>query len=190
MLTFAIALVVVFLVLAAQFESFASALVVIVTVPFGLAAAMFALWVTGSSLNIYSQIGLVMLVGLMAKNGILIVEFADQLRDRGLSAADAALEAAQVRFRPVAMTVLSTTFAAVPLLLSGGPGAEARSSIGWVIFGGLGIAILAILYITPVVYALLAPLTRSRGQFGRDLDGEIAHARHHLSPGATPAGDD
>lgn len=175
-ITFAIALVVVLLVLAAQFESFASALVIMVTVPFGLAAAVLALWLSGTSLNIYSQIGLVMLVGLIAKNGILIVEFANQLRDQGLPVAEAVHEAAVIRLRPVAMTMLSTSLAGLPLILSSGPGAEARSSIGWVIFGGLGIAILATLYITPVVYLLLAPLARSRGDFGRALADELTQA--------------
>lgn len=190
-ITFAIALIVVLLVLAAQFESFPSALVVMVTVPFGLAAAVLALWISGTSLNLYSQIGLVMLVGLMAKNGILIVEFANQLRDQGLSVAEAARQAASIRLRPVAMTMLSTSLAGVPLVLSTGPGAEARESIGWVIFGGLGIAILSTLYITPVVYQLLAPLARSRGDFGRALNDELEHApvvAHGASRGdqATP----
>ncbi|MEQ9043293.1 MAG: efflux RND transporter permease subunit, partial [Sneathiellaceae bacterium] len=137
-ITFAIAVLVVLLVLAAQFESFLSALVIILTVPSGIAAAVFALALTGTSLNIYSQIGLVMLIGLMAKNGILIVEFADQLRDRGLPVAQAIREAAIVRLRPVMMTMLSTVFGGLPLILASGPGAESRSAIGWVIFGGLG----------------------------------------------------
>ena len=177
-LTFAIALVVVLLVLAAQFESWASAVVIMITVPFGLAAAVFALWATGTSLNIYSQIGLVMLVGLMAKNGILIVEFANQLRDEGKSVAEAAQEAAKVRLRPVVMTMLSTTLTGIPLILSTGPGAEARNSIGWVIFGGLGIAILGTLYITPVVYRLLAPFGKSRAHTGQELAEELEAARH------------
>ena len=176
-ITFGLALLVVLLVLAAQFESWTSAVVVMVTVPFGLAAAVFALWATGTSLNIYSQVGLVMLVGLMAKNGILIVEFADQLRDQGRSVAEAAMEAAKVRLRPVTMTMLSTTLAGVPLVVSSGPGAEARNSIGWVIFGGLGIAILGILFITPVVYRLLAPLGKSRAHVGRRLGAELQAAR-------------
>src|SRR5690606_11543168 len=176
-ITFGIALVVVLLVLAAQFESFASALVVMVTVPFGLAAAVLALWISGTSLNIYSQIGLVMLVGLMAKNGILIVEFANQLRDQGLAVADAVHRAAAIRLRPVAMTMLSTTLAGLPLILSGGPGSEARESIGWVIFGGVGMAILTTVYVVPVVYQLLAPLARSRGDFGRLLESGLAGAR-------------
>jgi multidrug efflux pump subunit AcrB len=186
LITFAIALVVVLLVLAAQFESFPSALVVMTTVPFGLAAAVLALWLTGSSLNIHSQIGLVMLIGLMAKNGILIVEFANQLRDQGMSVAEAAERAAIVRLRPVVMTMLSTTLAGLPLILSTGPGAEGRHAIGWVIFGGLGIALLATLLITPAIYRLLAPLARSRGDFGRVLEGELDQARTADGRGRSP----
>jgi multidrug efflux pump subunit AcrB len=178
----AFALLVVLLVLAAQFESFLSAAVVMATVPFGLAAAGLALWLSGTSLNVYSQIGLVMLVGLMAKNGILIVEFADQLRDQGRTPFEAALEAAQVRFRPVVMTMLSTILAALPLLLSTGAGSEARNAIGWVIFGGLGIAIVATLYVTPLVYRLLAPLARSRGSLGEALGKELATATRETGP--------
>jgi HAE1 family hydrophobic/amphiphilic exporter-1 len=174
--TFIVALLVVFLVLAAQFESFMSAVVVMVTVPFGLATAGFALWLSGTSINIYSQIGLVMLVGLMAKNGILIVEFANQLRDQGRSVEEAAREAARVRLRPVVMTMLSTTLAAVPLVLSTGAGAEARNAIGWVVFGGLGIAILATLFITPVVFRLLAPYARSRGDRQKTLVRQLRNA--------------
>jgi multidrug efflux pump subunit AcrB len=185
LLTFAIALLVVLLVLAAQFESFVSALVVMVTVPFGLAAAVLALWLTGTSLNVYSQIGLVMLVGLMAKNGILVVEFANQLRDRGWRVIDAAREAAVVRLRAVTMTLASTTLAALPLILGGGPGAEARAAIGWVIFGGLGIAILATIVVAPVAYALLAPLAPSRAAQGEALDAELDAARGRT--GAHPA---
>ena len=136
--TFMIALLVVFLVLAAQFESLGSAVIVILTVPFGLAAAVFALLLTGQSLNLYSQIGLVMLIGLMTKNAILLIEFMDQKRDEGKEVADAIMEGVKVRLRPVIMTVLSTVLGALPLVLSEGPGSEARAAIGWVIFGGLG----------------------------------------------------
>ncbi len=182
-ITFALALLVVLLVLAAQFESFASAVVVLLTVPFGLAAAVLALWLTGTSLNIYSQIGLIMLIGLMAKNGILIVEFAGQLRDRGLSVWQAAHQAAVIRLRPVMMTMLSTMLGGLPLILSSGPGAEARSSIGWVIFGGLGFAIFGTVYFTPIAYQLIAPLGHSREEFGRMLEDELAHvSRRPHSP--------
>ncbi len=172
-ITFAIAVLVVLLVLAAQFESFLSAFVIILTVPFGLAAAILALYVTGTSLNIYSQIGLVMLVGLMAKNGILIVEFADQLRDRGLAVPAAIRQSSRERLRPVMMTMLSTVLGALPLILSSGPGAEARTAIGWVIFGGLGIATLFTLFLTPIFYSLLAPLGRARAHHGDRLAEQI-----------------
>ncbi len=172
-ITFAIAVLVVLLVLAAQFESVLSALVIILTVPFGLAAAVFALKFTGSTINIYSQIGLVMLVGLMAKNGILVVEFADQLRDRGLDVHDAIREAAMTRLRPVMMTMLSTVLGALPLILGSGAGTEARSAIGWVVFGGLGIATIFTLVLIPVLYSLLAPLAPPRAHAGVRLDREL-----------------
>ena len=172
-ITFAIAVLVVLLVLAAQFESILSALVIILTVPFGLAAALFSLKLTGTSINIYSQIGLVMLAGLMAKNGILVVEFADQLRDRGKQVMEAVREAAMTRLRPVMMTMLSTVLGALPLILSGGAGAEARGAIGWVVFGGLGIATVFTLLLIPVIYSLLAPLARPRAHAGIRLDREL-----------------
>ena len=172
-ITFAIAVLVVLLVLAAQFESILSALVIILTVPFGLAAAVFSLKLTGTSINIYSQIGLVMLVGLMAKNGILVVEFADQLRDRGKQVMEAVREAAMTRLRPVMMTMLSTVLGALPLILSGGAGAEARGAIGWVVFGGLGIATVFTLLLIPVIYSFLAPLARPRAHAGIRLDREL-----------------
>ncbi|MED5360397.1 MAG: efflux RND transporter permease subunit, partial [Pseudomonadota bacterium] len=172
-ITFAIAVLVVLLVLAAQFESILSALVIILTVPFGLAAALFSLKLTGTSINIYSQIGLVMLVGLMAKNGILVVEFADQLRDRGKQVTEAVRVAAMTRLRPVMMTMLSTVLGALPLILSGGAGAEARGAIGWVVFGGLGIATVFTLLLIPVIYSLLAPLARPRAHAGVRLDREL-----------------
>lgn len=176
-LTYAIALLVVFLVLSAQFESWTSAAVVTVTVPFGIAAAILALFLTGTSVNIYSQIGLVMLIGLMAKNGILLVEFADQLRERGLAVREAVLQAAEVRLRPIAMTMLSTVLGGLPLILGSGAGAEARSAIGWVIFGGLGIAALFTLFLTPVVYLGLAPLSRPRSAEAARLESELSQAK-------------
>ena len=179
---FAFAVLIVLLVLAAQFESMLSALVIVLTVPFGLAAAIFALKLTGSSLNIYSQIGLVMLVGLMSKNGILVVEFADQLRDRGLAVPDAIREAAMTRLRPVMMTMLSTVLGALPLILGSGAGAEARSAIGWVVFGGLGIATIFTLVLIPVIYSLLAPLAPARAHAGVRLDRELRDAEQSIGP--------
>ncbi len=175
-ITYVIALVVVFLVLVAQFESLTSAAVVMVTVPFGVCAAIYALWLTDTTINIYSQIGVIMLIGIMAKNGILLVEFADQLRDKGFPAGEAALQAATERLRPIAMTLASTVLAGLPLIIGGGPGAEARAAIGWVVFGGLGIAAVFTLFLTPAAYALIAGLTRSRGTAGAALEAELAEA--------------
>ncbi|MGD8416722.1 MAG: efflux RND transporter permease subunit [Pseudomonadales bacterium] len=188
MITYAIALLVVFLVLVAQFESLTSGLVVMLVVPFGLAAAVFALYLTGTSLNVYSQVGLVMLVGLMAKNGIMLVEFGDQLRDQGMSVHDAIREAARVRLRPIVMTLISTVFGALPLILSSGPGAEARHAIGWVVFAGLGLAAVFTLYLTPVAYRLVAPLSKPRAATAEGLDREL-QAAGGSGPTPHPQGD-
>ena len=143
------------------------------TVPLGLACAIFAMAITGTSLNVYSQIGLVLLVGIMAKNGILIVEFANQLRNRGRSVREAIEQAANIRLRPVMMTMISTVLGAVPLIFAFGAGAEARTSLGWVIVGGLGLATLATLFLTPVAYLLLArlsaPSAASEARLQREL---------------------
>ena len=175
-LTYIVALAVIFLVLCAQFEGFTSAVVVTLIVPFGVAAAILALFLTGASLNIYSQIGLVLLIGLMAKNSVLVVEFADQLRDKGYEVRDAIELGAARRFRPVMMTLTSTMLGALPLVLSTGAGAEARSSIGWVVFGGLALAAVFTLYLTPVLYSLLAPLSRARAAETGRLRDELDHA--------------
>ncbi|WP_371038592.1 efflux RND transporter permease subunit [Rhodosalinus sp. FB01] len=176
LVTFAFAIAVVFLVLSAQFESFVSAIVVMATVPIGLACAAFALLLTGQSLNVYSQIGLVMLIGIMAKNGILIVEFANQLRDRGQGVREAILDASTIRLRPVMMTMTSTVLGGVPLILSSGAGAEAREALGWVIVGGLGLATLSTLYLTPVAYLLLARFSKPRAEEARRLTRELEEA--------------
>jgi HAE1 family hydrophobic/amphiphilic exporter-1 len=177
LLTFGFAILVVFLVLAAQFESFVSAVVVMATVPLGLACAIFALALSGQSLNIYSQIGLVMLIGIMAKNGILIVEFANQLRDRGQGIRDAIFDASTIRLRPVMMTMISTVLGGVPLIFSFGAGAEAREALGWVIVGGLGLATLSTLYLTPVAFVLLArfskPKIEEEARLARELDAAL-----------------
>ncbi|MCI5075607.1 efflux RND transporter permease subunit [Oricola sp.] len=171
--TFGVAIVVVLLVLAAQFESFVSALIIMTTVPLGLACAVFAMALTGTSLNVYSQIGLVLLVGVMAKNGILIVEFANQLRNRGRSVREAIEQAANIRLRPVMMTMISTVLGALPLIFAFGAGAEARTALGWVIVGGLGLATLATLFLTPVAYLVFArlssPSAASEAQLQREL---------------------
>jgi hydrophobic/amphiphilic exporter-1 (mainly G- bacteria), HAE1 family len=176
--TFAIALLVIFLVLVAQFESLTSAGVVMITVPFGMAAAVFALFLTGTTINIYSQIGMLVLIGIMAKNGILMVEFADQLRDQGRTVLEAAREASIVRLRPIAMTMISTVLAGLPLILSAGPGSESRAAIGWVIFAGLGLAAVVTLFLTPAVYALVAGLAKPRTAAADDLAEQMRQARH------------
>ncbi|SEO22687.1 hydrophobic/amphiphilic exporter-1, HAE1 family [Pseudorhodobacter antarcticus] len=163
-IVFAFAIVIVFLVLSAQFESFVSALIIMATVPLGLACAVFALLATGGSLNVYSQIGLVLLIGIMAKNGILIVEFANQLRDQGKSVRDAIFEASTVRLRPVMMTMASTVLGGLPLIYSAGAGAEAREALGWIIVGGLGLATLSTLYLTPVAYLIFARFSKPKAE--------------------------
>lgn len=181
LMTFGFAILVVFLVLSAQFESFISAIVVMCTVPLGLACAAIAMVLTGMSLNVYSQIGLVMLIGIMAKNGILIVEFANQLRDRGAPLREAIFEASTIRLRPVMMTMTSTVLGGVPLILSSGAGAEAREALGWVIVGGLGLATLSTLYLTPVAYLLLARFSKPKVEEERRLARELAAASGRAS---------
>ena len=176
LLTFGFALVIVFLVLAAQFESFVSAVIVMATVPLGLACAVFALLATGGSLNVYSQIGLVLLVGIMAKNGILIVEFANQLRDEGATVRRAIEDATTIRLRPVMMTMVATVLGGLPLVFAFGAGAEAREVLGWIIVGGLGLATIATLYITPVAYLLLAGLSKPKAAEEARLRAELAQA--------------
>ncbi len=177
LITYLVALLVVFLVLVAQFESVTSALVVLLTVPFGVCAAIFALALTGTTINIYSQIGILMLIGIMAKNSILMVEFADQLRDRGRSVLEAAREASLVRARPIVMTMVSTVLAGLPLILGAGPGAESRASIGWVVFGGLGLAAVATLFITPVLYTLIARWSKPRVHSSQALEAELTEVQ-------------
>ncbi|MFN3543387.1 MAG: efflux RND transporter permease subunit [Thiobacillus sp.] len=159
LVVFALALVVIYLVLAAQFESFVSPFIIMLTVPLAATGALLALKLTGSTLNVYSQIGLVMLVGLITKHGILIVEFANQLRARGKQKVDAVIEAASLRLRPILMTTAAMVLGAVPLAFASGAGAESRSPIGWVIVGGLVLGTLLTLYVIPVAYTLL---TRDR----------------------------
>ena len=145
-------------------------------VPFGLAAAIFALFITGNSLNVYSQVGLVMLIGLIAKNGILLVEFADQRRDAGASVRDAIEDAANIRLRPIAMTLISTVLGALPLILSSGPGSEAREAVGWVVFGGLGLTAIFTLFLTPVIYLALARFSKPRADARLQLERELGAA--------------
>jgi hydrophobic/amphiphilic exporter-1 (mainly G- bacteria), HAE1 family len=181
-LTFGFALVIILLVLAAQFESFWSAIIVMTTVPFGVAAGLYAIMLTGGSLNIFSQIGLVLVVGIMAKNGILIVEFANQLRDRGLAVHEAIEEASNIRLRPVMMTMIATILGGVPLVLASGAGAEARAALGWVIVGGLSFAAISTLYLTPVAYLLLARFSRPKVEEEARLERELDEANAQPTP--------
>ncbi|MCI3133772.1 efflux RND transporter permease subunit [Phenylobacterium aquaticum] len=160
-LAFGMALLLVFLVLAAQFESWIHPAVIMLTVPVAAVGGLFGLLIAGSTVNTYSQIGLIILVGIAAKNGILIVEFANQLRDEGLSVREAVIESASLRLRPIIMTSISAAAGALPLILWGGAGGESRKTIGVVIFFGAIFSTLLTLFIVPVFYNLLARFTKS-----------------------------
>jgi multidrug efflux pump len=168
-LTFGLAMIVVFLILAAQFESFKHPLIIMLTVPMAITGGLVGLWVFGSSVNVYSQIGGIMLIGLAAKNGILIVEFANQLRDRGTGFHEAIISAASIRLRPVLMTSLCTAFGAVPLMLATGAGTESRRTLGATVFFGVTISVFLTLYLIPAVYALLARRTQSPEHISRKI---------------------
>ncbi|MGO1603374.1 MAG: efflux RND transporter permease subunit [Halomonas sp.] len=166
---------VVFLVLAAQFESLIHPFVIMLTVPLAMSGALLALLLSGQSLNIYSQVGLVLLIGLAAKNGILIVEFVNQLRDEGHAFRAALIEGAVTRLRPILMTAVTTMAGAIPLIISTGPGAESRLVIGTVVMAGVGSATIFTLFVVPVAYDLLARHTGSPGAVKRRLEDEIAN---------------
>jgi multidrug efflux pump len=167
---FCLALLLVFLVLAAQFESWITPAVIMLTVPLAAAGGLFGLVMAGSSLNIYSQIGLIILIGVAAKNGILIVEFANQLRDQGRSIQEAIIESSTLRLRPIIMTSIATAFGALPLVLWQGAGAGSRQTIGVVIFSGAIFATLLTLFVVPVIYGALARFTRSPEYTARKID--------------------
>jgi len=154
--TFVLALLFIYLVLAAQFESFISPFVIMLTVPLAMTGALLALFLTAGTLNVYSQIGLVMLVGLITKHGILIVEFANQLQERGMQLKEAVVESATLRLRPILMTTSAMVLGALPLAYSVGAGAESRRAIGWVIVGGLLLGTFLTLFVIPTAYTLLA----------------------------------
>jgi multidrug efflux pump len=167
---FGFALVVVFLVLAAQFESFVHPVVIMVSVPLALTGGLFGLYLFDGTLNIYSQIGLIILIALAAKNGILIVEFANQLRDEGRDIRKAIIEASDLRIRPVLMTSVATIVGAIPLIVGHGAGAESRFTIGIVIFFGLLVATMLTLFVVPVFYDLLARYTKSPEATAKEID--------------------
>ncbi len=167
---FGAALLIVFLALAGQFESWIHPAIIMITVPLATTGALAALWATGQSNNIYSQIGAVMLIGLVAKNGILLVEFANQLRSAGRDVLTAAREAAAVRLRPIVMTSIAMIAGAVPLALHAGAGSEARQAIGTVIIGGLALSTMLTLFVVPVLYVLVARFARPANAMAVELD--------------------
>ena len=180
---FGLALAITYLVLAAQFENWIQPLVIMLTVPLALVGAFIGLYFSGMSLNIYSQIGLVMLIGLAAKNGILIVEFANQLRDAGVEFEEALRKAATQRLRPIVMTGFTTIFSSLPLVLATGAGAESRTVIGMVIFAGVTVSAFLTLYIVPTAYYLLAKNTGSpnaRAQQIAKLEQTIEYKKGEL----------
>ncbi|MCL1141854.1 multidrug efflux RND transporter permease subunit [Shewanella gaetbuli] len=174
LIVFALALLVAYLVLAGQFESFINPLVVMLTVPMGIFGGFLGLALTDQGLNIYSQIGMIMLIGMVTKNGILIVEFANQLRDRGLSLDQAIIDASARRLRPILMTAFTTLIGAIPLILSTGAGSESRIAVGTVIFFGMAFASLVTLFVIPAMYRLISASTKSPGYVAAELDKAIA----------------
>lgn len=186
LLVFGLTILVVYLLLAAQFESFVHPIVIISTVPLAVAGGIVGLAAMGQSLNLYSQVGIVMLVGLAAKNGILIVEFANQLRDQGRGIAEAIREASARRLRPILMTSIATTAGAVPLMLASGAGAGARQAIGVVVVWGVSIATVITLFLVPVLYSWLARYTGSPLAVSRKLDEQLAEHGDRPPHGAAP----
>ncbi|AMN47854.1 multidrug transporter AcrB [Steroidobacter denitrificans] len=180
-LTFVLALVIVFLVLAAQFESFRHPFIIMLTVPLAVTGALLGLWATSGSVNVYSQIGAIMLIGLAAKNGILIVEFANQLRDRGVAFHEAVIRSAAIRLRPVIMTSLCMAFGAVPLLLATGAGSEARTAIGAVVVYGVIFSLLLTLYVVPIAYGFLARNTHTPEHVAHQIE-KLRHAAGRAAP--------
>ena len=168
-----LALAFIYLVLAAQFESFVDPLIIMLTVPLSITGALLALHLTGDTLNVYSQIGLVTLIGLITKHGILIVEFANQLQEQGRAKVEAVIEAAGLRLRPILMTTGAMVLGAVPLAIASGAGAESRSQIGWVIVGGISFGTLFTLFVVPTAYTLLA---RTRSHAAERGAGACRHA--------------
>ena len=181
---FLLALGFIYLVLAAQFESFIDPFIIILTVPLAMTGALLALQLTGNTLNIYSQIGLITLVGLITKHGILLVEFANQLRDKGRTIREAIVESAELRLRPILMTTGAMVLGAIPLARAVGAGAESRQVIGWVIVGGLMLGTLLTLFVVPTAYTLLA--REGRGAREREIEKAEQLAGHSPQPAHMP----
>lgn len=179
-MVFMLALIVAFLVLAGQFESFVHPFTIMLTVPLAIAGALLGLWITGQTLNIYSQIGLIILIGLSAKNGILIVEFINQLRDEGMEFKKAVMEASSKRLRPILMTGLTTAMGAVPLIISSGAGAETRLVIGIVILSGVIVTTFFTVFIVPAVYTLISKNTGSPLETTKKLEEQLEEIEHKV----------
>lgn len=175
LVVFALAMLVAYLVLAAQFESFINPLVVMFTVPMGIFGGFLGLVLMSQGLNVYSQIGMIMLIGMVTKNGILIVEFANQLRDRGIEFEKAIVDASARRLRPILMTAFTTLAGAIPLITSTGAGYESRVAVGTVIFFGMGFATLVTLFVIPAMYRLISGATRAPGHVEAELNKALSH---------------
>jgi multidrug efflux pump len=175
---FVLALLFIFLVLAAQFESFIDPFVILLSVPLSMLGALLAMRLTGGTLNVYSQIGLVTLIGLITKHGILIVEFSNQLRQQGRTVMEAVIEASSMRLRPILMTTGAMVLGAVPLALASGAGAESRQQIGWVIVGGMSLGTLLTIFVVPTVYTLFAR-KGTPGEITTPADDDLKHAPGH-----------
>jgi multidrug efflux pump subunit AcrB len=165
---FILALLLIYLILAAQFESFKDPLIIMVTVPLAIAGALLSLWAFNLTLNIFSQIGMIMLVGLVTKNGIMIVEFANQKQELGIPKLQATMEAATARLRPILMTSLATILGALPIALALGAGAKSRIPMGVVIVGGMLFSLVLTLYVIPVIYAVFATKKEKAGEVNKE----------------------
>ena len=176
MFTFLLAIVLVYLTLAAQFESFRDPFIIMFTVPLAIAGALFSLWYFNQTINIFSQIGQIMLMGLVTKNGILIVEFANQKKAQGLKIVDAVKEAARLRLRPVLMTSLSTVLGTLPIALALGAGSEARVSMGIAVIGGLIFSTGLTLYVVPAVYSYFSDKKKEVSNIALgEVEQEVMH---------------
>lgn len=175
LLVFGLALLVAYLVLAAQFESFINPMVVMLTVPMGIFGGLAGLLILDQSLNIFSQIGMIMLMRMVTKNGILIVEFANQLRDKGVAFEQAIIDASERRLRPILMTAFTTLFGSVPLIMSTGAGAESRVAVGTVVFFGMAFATFVTLLVIPAMYRLMSEKTASPGHVAEQLEKALQH---------------